>query len=237
MRSASKLWDSKQKHSPFLVIMAALNEEQGIGPTIKEIRSYLNDPTFLVIDGKSVDKTIEVAKNFDAEILEQPRKGKGDAIGYGVRYVDFNGKYAILIDSDFTYPAEFIPRMIRVLDNNPSVGMVCGNRFNDKHTMRGMKSRFRIGNQILAFTHNLFNGIQLKDPLTGLRVVRWDILKKWRPKSSGFDIEVELNHFVERQGYEIVEVPIGLRSRLGKKKLNIFDGLIIFKRIILESIY
>jgi glycosyltransferase involved in cell wall biosynthesis len=217
--------------------MAALNEELGIGPTIKEIRSYLDDPAFLVIDGNSVDKTVEVAKTFNAEILEQPRMGKGDAIGYGLRYANFKGKYAIMIDSDFTYPAEFIPGMVKVLDSRPSVGMVCGNRFNDKHALRGMKSRFIIGNQILAFTHNLFNGVHLKDPLTGLRVIRWDILKKWQPKSSGFDIEVELNHFVERQGYEIVEIPIGLRPRLGKKKLNIFDGLTIFKRIILESTY
>ncbi len=72
--------------------------------------------------------------------------------------------------------------------------------------------------------------------LSGLRVVRWDLLKNWTPKSSGFDIEVELNHFIEKQGYEIVEVPISLRPRLGKKKLNVFDGLTIFKRIIMERI-
>ena len=50
-------------------------------------------------------------------------------------------------------------------------------------------------------------------------------------------MEVELNHFIEKQGYAIVEVPIGLRPRLGEKKLKVFDGLTIFKRIILESMY
>ena len=73
------------------------------------------------------------------------------------------------------------------------------------------------------------------DPLTGLRVIRWDIIKKWRPKSKGFDIEVELNHFIEKQGYNIIEIPIGLRPRLGEKKLNILDGLTILKRIIIET--
>ena len=230
------MWGYKQKCSPFLVIMATLNEELGIGPTIKEIKSYLNNPAFLIIDGNSVDKTIEVAKNFKAEILEQPRSGKGDAIGYGLKYAKFKGKYAIIIDSDFSYPAEFIPKMVKVLEKYPHIGMVCGNRFNDKYQMRGMKKRFFIGNKILAFTHNLLNGTQLTDPLTGLRVIRWDILKNWRPKSQGFDIEVELNHFIESQGYEIVEIPIELRPRLGKKKLNILDGLSIFKRILLENV-
>ena len=226
-----------QRHSPYIVLLAALNEELGIGPTIKEIKDFLGNAAFLVIDGRSEDRTIEIAKDFDAETIKQQGIGKGDAIAHGLRCADFNGKYAIIIDSDHTYPAKHIPEMVRILDQNPRIGMVCGNRFNDKYAMRGMKRRFHIGNKILAFTHNLFNGIQLKDPLTGLRVVRWEIIKNWKPKSVGFDIEVELNHFVERQGYKIVEVPIGLRPRLGKKKLNIFDGITIFKRILLESTY
>ena len=40
-------------------------------------------------------------------------------------------------------------------------------------------------------------------------------------KSKGFDIEVELNHRVEREGFGIVEVPIQYRVRLGEKKLKI----------------
>jgi len=98
-----------------------------------------------------------------------------------------------------------------------------------------MKKIFFLGNKILASFHNFFNGVHLDDPLSGLRVIRWDILRNWRPKSLGFDIEVELNHFIESQRLKIVEVPIELRPRLGEKKLNIFDGLLILKRIITET--
>lgn len=235
-RSASNLWGLKQKRSPYLVIMAALNEEQGIGPTIEEVNFFLNNPAFLVIDGNSKDRTIEIAKSCDAKILEQKGRGKGDAICFGIENADFDGKYAIMIDSDFTYPAEFIPEMVRILEEDPDVGMVCGNRFNDKFKIQGMERKFLVGNKILAFIHNFFNGVNLKDPLTGLRVIRWDAIKSWKPKSLGFDIEVELNHFIEKQGYRIVEIPIGLRRRLGKKKLGILDGLSIFKRIVLKTI-
>jgi hypothetical protein len=140
-----------------------------------------------------------------------------------------------MIDADFTYPARFIPRMAKILDEYPEVGMVCGNRFNREFQRRGMKRLFFIGNRLLAFVHNLFNNVHLNDPLTGLRIIRGEILKNWLPKSLGFDIEVELNHHVERQGYKIVEIPIELRPRLGEKKLNILDGLSIFKRILLET--
>jgi dolichol-phosphate mannosyltransferase len=50
----------------------------------------------------------------------------------------------------------------------------------------------------------------------------------------GFDIEAELNCHVNSKGYDIVEIPIKYRSRLGKKKLGFRHGLEIFKRIIME---
>jgi hypothetical protein len=81
------------------------------------------------------------------------------------------------------------------------------------------------------------NGVQLRDPLTGLRVVRWAAIKDWKPKSRSFDIEVELNHQVERRGFTIAEVPIIYRPRLGEKKLKLPDAAVIVKRIISESLY
>jgi hypothetical protein len=96
---------------------------------------------------------------------------------------------------------------------------------------------FYFGNRLIAFTHNFFNGVHLQDPLTGLRVVRAEILKDWAVKSKGFDIEVELNHLVERKGYGIVEIPIGYRERVGEKKLKVKHGVDIIKRIMLETTY
>ena len=56
-------------------------------------------------------------------------------------------------------------------------------------------------------------------------------------KSKGFDIEVELNHMVERRGYTIREIPIRYRARLGEKKLNVSHGATILKRILLETAF
>ena len=76
----------------------------------------------------------------------------------------------------------------------------------------------------------------MKDPLTGLRVIRAEILKDWLIKSKGFDIEVELNNEVIKQGFEALEVPIEYRERLGEKKLKVKDGATILKRIISQSL-
>jgi hypothetical protein len=129
-----------------------------------------------------------------------------------------------------------VPRMIKILKRHPRVGMVCGNRIHGQVDRKALLGQFHLGNRVLRFAHNLLNGVELSDPLTGLRVVRAEILRDWTIKSKGFDVEVELNHQVERKGFEIVEVPIRYRPRLGEKKLKIRDGLIILKRILLESI-
>jgi glycosyltransferase involved in cell wall biosynthesis len=218
------------------VIIAALNEEEGIGLTIAELMDTLECSRVLVVDGKSTDRTVEVAKNLGAEIYVQDGLGKGDAVAKAIAHIDPGVDYVVLTDADYTYPASYIPEMIRILEKFPNVGMVCGNRFNGYEEKNTASSIFYVGNRFIAFAHNLLNGVTLVDPLTGLRVVRTKILRNWRVLSKGFDVEVELNHHVEREGFGIMEVPINYRERLGKKKLGIKNGAEIFKRIMLEFV-
>jgi dolichol-phosphate hexosyltransferase len=218
------------------VIIAALNEEEGIGLTIEEINDTLGYPRVLVVDGRSTDRTLEIAKNFGAQIALQDGLGKGDAIAKAIEHIDSTVDYIVLTDADYTYPAQYVPEMIRILEKNPKVGMVCGNRFNGYEEKTALSSIFYVGNRFIAFAHNLLNGVSLADPLTGLRVVRAGILRKWQVQSKGFDVEVELNHHVEREGFGIVEIPISYRERRGQKKLGVKNGAEIFKRIMLEFV-
>lgn len=220
-----------------LVIVATLNEENGVGPTLTEIKSSLDNPLCLVVDGRSTDRTVEVAKECGAQILFQKGMGKGDAIATAIGHIKgLKTKYVALIDADYTYPAKYLSAMIKILEENPKIGMVCGNRFTNRLKLEAMPNMFHLRNRILSFTHSLLNGVDLDDPLTGLRVVRQEIVRNWYPKSKGFDIEVELNHLVKNKGYHIVEIPIQYRSRLGEKKLAPRHGFTIFKRILTESI-
>ena len=217
------------------VIIAALDEEEGIGPTIAELREILDDSYYLVVDGNSADRTVEIAKELGADILTQGGSGKGNAISEAIDSIKFDPEYIVFTDADFTYPAKYVSHMIQILEERPTVGMVLGNRFNHLLTPTAMKNPFYMGNRLLAVAQLLLNGVELNDPLTGLRVVRWKILKGWKPKSKGFDFEAELNHRVERFGYKIVEVSIPYRPRLGEKKLKLRHGFAILRRILWES--
>jgi dolichol-phosphate mannosyltransferase len=212
-----------------------LNEEEGIGPTLTEISQKISPNQILVVDGHSHDRTVEIAKDLGAHILFQDGLGKGDAISKAVGYIDSDVDYVVVTDADFTYPAQHIPEMIRILENHPNVGMVCGNRFSGYSDIKGLNGFFYLGNRLIGFTQNFLNGVWLADPLTGLRVLRAEILRHWKVKSKGFDVEVELNHHVKLEGFGIAEIPIKYRERLGDKKLGVRHGVEIFRRIMLEA--
>lgn len=231
----------KNGNSGIAIIIPTLNEQDGIGSTLKELDDVLknpHNPRYLVIDGNSTDHTIEIVKDLSVSVsvdfLVQKGKGKGQAIEQALQYLNSPWRYVVFIDGDYTYPAEYIPKMIEVLDGNSDVGMVNGNRFANQNCLTElMDYKYYMGNNFLGLMHRLLNGVKLEDPLSGLRVVRWRIMQNWKPKAKSFDIEVELNHHVKRNGFRIVECPIHYRKRLGEKKLKCRHGLTILKRILL----
>jgi len=214
--------------------MAAVNEQAGIGPTIKDLKKHIPNSHLIVVDGYSTDKTANIATKLGAQIIYRECNGKGDALAHAIDNITDDYEYVVFIDADYTYPAQFIPHMLQTIQENPTVGMICGNRFNQNHPTVWKNKMFYRGNMILGYTHNMLNGVAMRDPLTGLRVVRWKIIRNWKPKSKGFDIEVEMNHHVERQGYNITEIDISYRQRLGEKKLKARHSLQILKRMIAE---
>jgi glycosyltransferase involved in cell wall biosynthesis len=218
------------------LVIAALDEAPGIGLTITEMKDVLGEIPVVVVDGKSKDRTGEIAENLGAKVVYQDGVGKGDALAKALEHVNPDLDYIILTDADYTYPAQYIPAMIRTLEENPFVGMVCGNRLNGHVDEKALQRVFRVGNRLLALVHNMLASVPLQDPLTGLRVLRTEILLGWRVKSKGFDIEVELNRLVERKGFRIFEVPICYRARLGEKKLRVSHGVTILKRMLLEKL-
>ena len=227
----------ESRPSSVSVVVVAMNEEEGIGPTLEELQSVLKDSHLVVIDGNSVDRTVEIAKNMGADVSLQEGVGKGDAMFQGIRRLHPSTRYVVFTDADYTYPAEYIPKMVEVLDQDPDVGMVIGDRFNGELDFaKSLTNPFYVGNRLIALAQHVLNGIKLNDPLSGLRVVRADVLRSWKPKSKGFDIEAEINFLVEREGYKIVEIPIDYRDRLGEKKLKVRDGFGILKRIVAESL-
>ena len=217
-----------------IVFLPTYKEPEGVKLVINELRTVF-DPFILVIDRPMGDSTAENAEKLGATVFSQKSTGKGSAIKDAIDYLEIaslNHKYVIMIDADNTYPTKHIPEMIDILESNPDVGMVCGQRPPTRDL-----DIFHLGNQLLTYAHRIFNGVKIMDPCTGLRVIRFNLIQHWTPKSKGFDIEVELNHFIQNiKKNKIVEIPIEYRDRVGEKKLSVKHGATILKRILLLAL-
>lgn len=220
--------------SDTVVIVPAYKEAQGIGRVVDEIRGSLN-PIVLVVNRPANDGTEEYARREGAIVLNQDGRGKGNAVGIGLDYVRNNLPHARFIgfmDADCTYPASPLSSMRQILESNPTVGMVVGQRENLKNN--GVKSQaFAFGNRVLGRLHHVLNNVTLRDPLSGLRMVKADVIADWSPRAQGFDIECEMNSYVQNvKRFLTTEIPVIYRPRVGEKKLRIRDGFHIMVRMV-----
>lgn len=226
------------------VIVPTLNEAEGIGPTIKEVLEVLDNPEILVIDASSTDGTPEIAASLGAKVIRQLNRGKGRAMNQVLPFVKKDTEWLVITDGDYAYPATYVPYMVKILESNPNVGMVTGRRISSKP--KTLQKRFRdrplseLQHYSFILLHNILNRVYMEDPTSGLRVLRYDCIRDFRFEAEGFDIEVELNGLVRRKGYQIVEVPVVIRQRLGKDKWGGFQYpkhlFTIFRRMVITEL-
>ena len=84
------------------VITVCFNAEKHIGQTIKSVVSQKEcDVEYIVIDGASTDKTIDIIKQYESKItkwVSEPDRGIADAMNKGVKLA--TGDYLLFLNAD-----------------------------------------------------------------------------------------------------------------------------------------
>ncbi len=209
------------------IIIPALNEEESIGEVIEGFKraGYSN---ILVVDGKSTDRTREVAKEKGAEVIVQSGHGKGQAVIEAFQLVEDD--VVVLIDADGTYLASEVERLLEPIKRGIADHVV-GNRLINFE--KGAFTKLNLlGNKIINFLFRLLYGVDLHDILSGYRALTKDVYKSVNLEKMGFELETELTVESIANGFKIVEVPISYRKRAGKTKLKpVSDGYRIIATI------
>lgn len=215
----------------YLVVVPTLNEVRAIGLVIDEILSQgIPRSRVIVVDGGSADGTREAVVSRGVRLVDQDGVGKVSAIKTAAKLAD-GVDYIVFLDGDYTYPANYIPKLVEVACSK-GYDLVIGAR---KSIEPGAQSPlYRFGNRFLTTVFNLLFGTRLSDVLSGMYVVRADVLKELDFESKGFGIESEIVSHIVSQGYKVHEIPIEYRKRVDEKgkKLKIFHGT----RILLDMI-
>jgi dolichol-phosphate mannosyltransferase len=203
------------------VVLPALNEEEAIGKVIdeiprKELESKGYQTEIIVVDNGSTDKTAEIAAAHGAKVIEESNRGKGRAIrtGFGAA----SGDFVFMLDSDFTYPATYIARMVELLDGGYDV--VLGSRLKGSVEHGAMKRLNLVGNHLLAFLANLLYGTRVSDLCTGFWGFKVEVVRSVNLDAVGFELEANILIEVAKHKYRIGEVPIQYRKRATASKLG-----------------
>ena len=198
-----------------LIIMPALNEEESLPATLKELREVVDDPDILVIDDGSTDATAEVASRAGAVSAQLPfTLGVGGAVRVGLHYAQRNGyDRAVVIDADGQHDPAGITALLEALDHGAD--MAVGSRFtagtDDYPVGRTRRQAMRfLGAIVRALT-----GQRFSDVTSGFRAFDRpviELLAREYPVEYLADT-VEALLIVRYAGFRVDEVPIRMRPR------------------------
>jgi glycosyltransferase involved in cell wall biosynthesis len=226
------------------VVMPALNEERNLPLVAARMPEDVDE--IVCVDGNSVDKTAEVARQLwpDGVHIKQTRKGKGNALACGI--AASSGDIIVMLDADGSTDPREIPHYVGALIAGADFAK--GSRFIQGGGSADITSFRRAGNWGLNRMVNLLFATKYTDLCYGYNAF-WrhcvDAMHlphidaptpQW---GDGFEIETLINVRVAAQKLNIAEICSYEASRIhGCSNLHaVRDGTRVLRTIINEFRY
>jgi hypothetical protein len=230
------------------VVVPTRNEARNLEvvlPAIAAVRPAVHE--IIVVDGHSVDGTIETAQRVLpwVKVITQTRKGKGNAMACG--FAAATGDVIVMFDADGSADPAEIPAFVRALINGADFAK--GSRFVRGGGSDDITLLRKTGNAGLNGVANALFGTSYTDLCYGYNAFWADILPvldlpaievpapaEGMPWGDGFEIETVLNCRVAAAGLKITEVPSMERERIfGQTNLRTFaDGTRVLRTLAAE---
>ena len=185
------------------VIIPALNEELNLPHVLPRVPSIVDE--VILVDGASVDRTAEVARELipSIRVVQQEGKGKGAALRSG--FAAATGDIIVMLDADgSTDPAE-IPMFVNALLAGADYAK--GSRFLHGAGTSDMPIHRRMGNATFVRLVRVLYGGRYTDLCYGYNAFWRRHLPALDLNGDGFEIETEMNIRALRAGLRVLEVP------------------------------
>jgi glycosyltransferase involved in cell wall biosynthesis len=226
------------------VVIPTLNEERNIPHVFERIPADIHQ--VVVVDGRSTDDTVAVARKLrpDVCVVSQTRKGKGNALACGFEAA--TGDVIAMVDADGSADPGEIPQFVAALMDGADFAK--GTRFLPGGGSADITRLRAYGNHALTGFFNLAYGRKYSDLCYGynvfwrrhLPVLDLDVVSLLPDGGSlwgdGFEIETLIHVRVARAGLSVAEVPSFEYKRIhGVSNLNATrDGLRVVRTIFAE---
>ena len=216
------------------LIVPTLNEADNLPHVLPRVPDWVTE--VIIVDGNSTDATVDVARDLlpGVRIVQQPGKGKGDAMAAG--FAASRGDILISIDAD----GSMDPNELYVFVGQLMAGadVVKGSRFMQGGGTNDMELHRKAGNRLLVWFTRLLYGQRFSDLCYGYVGFWRDSLDVIQPDANGFEIEACIQARALRSGLKIAEVPSFEERRInGHSNLRTFrDGWRVLKTLIAERL-
>ena len=175
----------------YALIIPALNEAQSIGQVLGHLPGGLFSQV-IVVDNGSEDSTAQAARTAGAQVVQEPRRGYGQACLAGLAQVRPGTTAVAFMDA-------------RVL-GDPEPG--------------SLTPLQRFGNWVATRLMRWIWGVSYTD-LGPLRVLGTDALRRLNLRDPDFGWNVEMQAKAARLGLKVTEVPVSYRRRkFGQSKIS-----------------
>jgi glycosyltransferase involved in cell wall biosynthesis len=218
------------------VVIPCLNEAAAIEACVLAARRALDEGGYegevVVVDNGSTDGSGGLAEAAGARVIEEPRRGYGNAYLAGLAAA--RGRYIVMLDADLTYDAAELPKFVRALEDGGD--MVIGNRMESIRPGAMPWLHRHIGNPALSGLANRLFRTEVRDMLCGMRALRREVLPELDLRTTGMELASEMVIRAVKSGLEIRQFPIEYHPRAGESKLSTFrDGWRYLRFLLIHS--
>lgn len=221
-------------HVRVSVVIPTLNEARNLPHVLPHIPADIHE--VILVDGGSVDETVEVARSLlpSIRVVIEPRRGKGAALCAGFRAAE--GDIIVMLDADGSTDPTEIPRFVDALLGGADFAK--GSRFLPDGGSTDISRLRALGNRGFVSLVRLLFGGRYTDLCYGYNAFWASVLPVLALDGSGFEIETMMNVRALREGLRISEVPSFERSRIyGVSNLRTFrDGWRVLRTIFRERL-
>jgi glycosyltransferase involved in cell wall biosynthesis len=216
------------------VVVPTLNESANLPIVFGLLPDGLHE--VIVVDGRSIDDTVEVARQLrpDVRVVLESRKGKGAALQAG--FAAATGDIIVMLDADGSAdPAEIVDYVAALTDG---ADFAKGSRFLPGGGSSDITALRRAGNAVLCWVTNRMWGSEYSDLCYGYNAFWSHCLPVMDVDCDGFEVETLINIRIAEAGLNVAEVASFEFDRIhGESNLNAFrDGLRILRTMVTERL-
>jgi glycosyltransferase involved in cell wall biosynthesis len=215
------------------VVLPVMNEAANLPHVFDSLPDWIDE--VVLVDGRSTDDTIEVARALrpDVKVIMQGGVGKGDALVAG--FAASTGDIIVTLDGDGSTDGSEIVRFVGTL--LAGADFAKGSRFSSSGRSDDITGIRRYGNKMLNMSVNGLFGTSFSDLCYGYNAFWSRHLGKLDLDCPGFEVETLMSIRAARAGLRIHEVPSHERPRIhGSSNLHaIRDGLRILRLMAVEK--